>query len=61
MITKDMILGDLLKQYPQSGDILRESGMHCLGCPSAQVESLEDACGVHGMDITVLLAKLNNM
>lgn len=61
MITKDMILGDLLKQYLQAGDILKESGMHCLGCPSSQVETIEDACGVHGMDINSLLEKLNKI
>ena len=33
--------------------------MHCLGCPSSQMESLEDACMVHGLNPNAVLATLN--
>lgn len=41
--------------------ILMNSGMHCLGCPSAQMESIADACTVHGIDVNKVLEKLNNL
>ena len=44
---------------PEKADILLEAGMHCLGCPSAQAETLEEACMVHGIDVEELLEKLN--
>ncbi|QNU67971.1 hydroxylamine reductase [Ruminiclostridium herbifermentans] len=58
-ITKDMIIGDILKANPDNAKVLIEAGMHCLGCPSSQAESLEDACRVHGLDVEELLKKLN--
>ena len=51
MITKDMLLGDILKENPSSAGVLMGCGMHCLGCPSSQMESLEDACMVHGLEV----------
>ena len=59
MIEKTMLNGELLNQYPEKADILLEAGMHCLGCPAAQGESLEEACAVHGIDIDSLIEKLN--
>lgn len=58
-ISKDMIIGELLKSKPEAAEILLRNGMGCLGCPSAQIESLEDAANVHGMDINQLLIELN--
>ncbi|MCR5223342.1 MAG: DUF1858 domain-containing protein, partial [Lachnospiraceae bacterium] len=42
-ITKDMTIGEILRMAPEVAPILMEAGMHCLGCPSAQGESLEEA------------------
>ena len=56
---KDMLIGDLLEQAPEKADILIEAGMHCLGCPASQMESLAEACEVHGIDINELLEELN--
>ena len=50
MVTKDITIGELLKQNPDVAPVLMSAGMHCLGCPSAQVERLEDAAIVHGLD-----------
>ena len=50
-ITKDMTIGEILRTNPNVAPVLMEAGMHCLGCPSAQAESLEEAAMVHGMDI----------
>ena len=54
-ITKDMTIGEILRINPDVAPILMEAGMHCLGCPSAQGESLEEAAMVHGIDIDALM------
>lgn len=56
---KDMLIGDLLAEAPEKADILLEAGMHCLSCPASQMESLAEACEVHGIDVEDLLTKLN--
>lgn len=58
-ITKDMTIGEILRTAPEVAPILMEAGMHCLGCPSAQGESLEEAAMVHGMNIDDLMQKIN--
>ena len=57
-ITKEMTIGEILTTNPDVAPILLEAGMHCLGCPSAQGESLEEAAMVHGMDIDELMTKI---
>lgn len=57
-ITKDMTIGEILSANPEVAPVLMEAGMHCLGCPSAQGESLAEAAFVHGMEIDALLAKI---
>lgn len=58
-ITKTMIIGEILQINQGVVPILLDAGMHCLGCPSSQMESLEDACMVHGIDADTLVDKLN--
>ena len=53
-----MTIGEILSANPEVAPVLMEAGMHCLGCPSAQGESLAEAAFVHGMDIDALLAKI---
>ena len=57
-ITKDMTIGEILRANPAVAPILLEAGMHCLGCPSAQGESLEEAAMVHGMNVEDLMKKI---
>ena len=57
-ITKEMTIGEILRTAPNVAPVLLEAGMHCLGCPSAQGESLEEAAMVHGMNIDELMAKI---
>lgn len=59
-ITKDSIIGDILDLDRTTAPYFLEIGMHCLGCPSARAETLEQACAVHGIDVDSLLEKLNN-
>jgi hydroxylamine reductase len=58
-ITKEMLIGEILRNKPEAAEVLMEMGMHCLGCPSSQMESLADACMVHGMEADEILTKLN--
>lgn len=58
-ITSDMLIGDILREYPKSAPILMECGMHCLGCPSSQMESLNDACMVHGLNVDEVVKVMN--
>ncbi len=60
-VTKDMTIGELLMESELAAPILMRAGMHCLGCPSSQMETLEEACMVHGIDIDVLVAQLNEI
>lgn len=57
-ITKDMTIGEILRTNPEVAPVLMNAGMHCLGCPSAQGESLEEAAMVHGIDIDALMAAI---
>lgn len=59
-ISKDMIIADIIAVDTKIVPILMESGMHCIGCPSAQGESLEEASYVHGIDADALTAKIND-
>lgn len=58
-IDKTMTIGDLLEQMPEKAEILLNAGMHCLGCPASQAETLEEACMVHGIDVDELMIQLN--
>ena len=57
-INKDTTIGEILEMAPEKAEILLEIGMHCLGCPASQMETLEEACGVHGIDVEEVIAKL---
>ena len=61
MITKDMTVGEIVNTYPKAAEILMSFGMGFLGCPSATMESLQQACIVHGLELEKVLEKLNNM
>lgn len=57
-ITKEMTIGEILVKVPEVAPILLDAGMHCLGCPSARGESLEEAAMVHGLNIDDLMEKI---
>lgn len=59
-VTKDMIIGELIMIDRGIIPILMQAGMHCIGCPSSQGETLEEACMVHGMDVEALLTDINS-
>lgn len=58
-ITKEMTIGEVVRNYPESVDVLFSFGMGCVGCPSAQAETIEEACEVHGIEVEKLIKSLN--
>ena len=60
-ITKDTIIGDVLDIAPQTAPVFMSIGMHCLGCPASRGETVEQACMVHGVDVTSLLEEINKL
>ena len=58
-VSKDMLIGQLLQIDANIAPILMRAGMHCLGCPSSQMESLEEACMVHGIPVEKLVSVIN--
>lgn len=59
MITKDNTIEEILELNPKAADTLMGFGMGCLGCPSATMETLEQACFIHGLELEEVLTKLN--
>lgn len=59
-VTKDTIIIDVLRMNPETAQFFLEIGMHCLGCPSASGESIQQACAVHGVDADALVNKIND-
>ena len=59
-VTKDMIIVDVLKLNPETAKFFFEIGMHCLGCPSSQMETIEEAAMVHGIEPDDLVDDINN-
>ena len=49
-INEKTLVGEIVRDYPEAIEILLSIGMHCLGCPASQMESLEEACMVHGLE-----------
>lgn len=60
-IAKEMTIGEVIRKYPQAAEILMGFGMGCVGCPSAQAETLEEAAQVHGFNIDDLMEALNKV
>lgn len=59
-ITKDTLIGEALQINADAiAPILMNMGMHCLGCPASQAESIAEACAVHGVDADEVVAQIN--
>lgn len=59
-ITKDMTIGEILRVDMDVAPVLMGVGMHCLGCPASQAESLEEACSVHGLPTAPVVKAIND-
>jgi hybrid cluster-associated redox disulfide protein len=60
-ITKKTLVSEIMHQNPKTAEILIKEGMLCMGCPHAMSETLEQACQTHGLDVKILLEKLNKI
>ena len=58
-ITKETTMGEMLAYDEKIAYILMQEGMHCIGCPSAQMETVEEAAYVHGIEPDLLVARVN--
>lgn len=58
-VNEKTLIGEIVSQYPEAAEVLFGIGMHCLGCPASQAESLEDACAVHGVDPERVVEAIN--
>ena len=59
MITKDMTIGEVVRQDSNKAEVLMSFGMGCVGCPSAQAETIAEAATVHGINVDELITALN--
>ena len=59
-IQRNITIGELVRNYPESVKVLFAYGLGCVGCPSAQAETIEEACAVHGLDVETLIKNLND-
>ena len=58
-ITKDMIMGEIVKKYPETTEVFMKNGLHCIGCVMAMMETLEQGAKSHGIELEKLLKELN--
>lgn len=56
---KDMTIGEVIRSNPKAAQILSGFGLGCVGCPSAQAETIEEACQVHRLNVEDLVKALN--
>ena len=59
VITKDMIIGDVIESHPELVKTFFMNGMMCIGCPASRGESIDEASRVHGLDPDALVDALN--
>ena len=59
LITKEMSIGDIVDQYPETVSVFISHGLGCIGCAIAQFETLEEGAMAHGIDVEALLKDLN--
>ena len=57
--SKDTKIGEIIEKEPEKVDLLLQVGMHCIGCPASQGETLEEACMIHGIDVNDVVDELN--
>lgn len=58
-VTKQTQIGEVLNINPNVKEILMGFGLHCFGCPMSQMETLEEASAVHGVDVDLMMEKIN--
>ena len=54
-----MTFSEIIEKNPEAVGVLLEKGMHCIGCPMSQMESLEEGCLAHGLNPDEIVKELN--
>jgi len=57
-VVKTMTIGEVMNKDPNVAPVLMGFGLHCFGCPMSQMESLEEAAAVHGVDVDLMVEKI---
>ena len=58
-ITKEMPIGKIVMEHPETFEVFMKHGLHCIGCAAAHFENLEQGCGAHGIDVEIIVKDLN--
>ncbi len=58
-VTEKTLIGEIVRNHPEAIEVLMSIGMHCIGCPASQAESLEQACMVHGYEAGPVVEAIN--
>jgi hybrid cluster-associated redox disulfide protein len=61
LITKEMSIAEVISKYPKTIPVLMKTGMHCIGCPMAMQETLEEGLSAHGLDADKIVDELNKI
>jgi len=61
LITKSMSIAEVISRYPDTIPVLMKTGMHCIGCPMAMQETLEEGLSAHGLDVDKVIDELNKL
>lgn len=59
-ITRETVIGDIVDFDPETAEVFMDCGMHCIECPVSRMESIEEACEVHGVDPDELIENLKD-
>lgn len=60
-ITKEMTIGEAIQKYPKTVFVFLDYGLHCVGCPMAEPETIEEAAKLHQIDLNKFLNDLNKV
>jgi hybrid cluster-associated redox disulfide protein len=61
LITKEMSISEVISRHPETIPVLMKTGMHCIGCPMAMQETLEEGLSAHGLDADKIVDELNKI
>lgn len=59
IVNKDMLIGDVVKNYPPAIEVMMKHGLHCIGCHVATWETIEQGASSHGIDTDKLVGDIN--
>ncbi len=58
-VNKKMTFAEVLKKFPETAEVFMKQGLHCIGCPLAMMETIEQGAKAHGIDVEKLVKKIN--